>query len=532
MTMSTISWAKELPGRSTLIEEGLFRPFPPLDEFPVQVAHFVTVPKKSAQSKVNLAEFYNENSFFVNNLKNKFDKCDKSDERYFYVDGKKTIFDHYNCKYKCNNGPDTKHSRFLYQRHRSFATYTFCKYGNLHLNNDDWADFEKDLQNIDPQIQIPGLYVSAVNVRLIDSSDNMQDYSDEGLKNNIKTIGKINRDRIIRTNIAGNRVVVWVDFETPGQSDDSFENILIYLKARFDSLGVEEAALIIQHLLLIESYRTMALYELQEANKSDILDSIQDYENKLQAIVSAESSNINEIERHLDEIIKTSSMIEKSIADNCSSLSGAQAHQKIALRFIDELDEERFSGFLSIQQFLHRSIDPAMQTTETISQRLEQISNHASHVTDLLRTQIEVNSLKEERGLASIMFFLAFIAGAYYAGSFFDKAINSFLGMLMDDDDQADSQDSQTSEIVEVAGTDLPVQINSNAQDFVTLIVSVIIVVVWGLFAMKKSFREKCLRPQMRIVESIVKTTNDINQVNEGETDLSKRDPESQTQNT
>ena len=204
-----------------------------------------------------------------------------------------------------------------------------------------------------------------------------------------------------------------------------------------DKVEMAEAALLIQRLLVVETRRMMALFELSEVKRRKIFKAIDSHERELEGLVTDvfqhlqhSEIDVNLIRRHLQKATDISEKIEKLIVTNSSHLSVAQIHMATAIEFLDDLEEEENTGFMTLKQFLHHSIDPIVQANKTVSDRLENLSQHASNVIDVLRTQIESELLQKDSQINVVLFFLTVFAFCYYSAELVDTGIASIWEIL------------------------------------------------------------------------------------------------------
>ncbi len=451
-----MNWATPYPERIDLITEGLFHPFTPLKRLPVHVGHFVAVPAKNDE----LASFHETSLEFIQCL----------------------------CKMlKCGDGPsdvatiyeeefDRGNYTLRWEKHSKFQSYTFVRY-TLPQNETIKEHFDviKEVMSkilIKGVNGIPGNLLVALNIILQKPKDLQQLYPPLGTNPGLCS------------DVLGGRARVQTDFDLIIPRTDLQSNlILVEVKNSYTDINKAEAALLIQRLLVVETRRMMALFELSETKMHEILENIDSYEKKLELLVNdvvehlqRHETDTNLIQDHLKKAIDLSDKIEHSIVTNASNLSGAQVHMATAIEFIDDLEEKESFGFMTLKQFLHRSIDPAIQTNRIISDRLEHLSQHASNVIDVLRTQIESESLQKDSQINIVLFFLTVFAFCYYSAELLHHSIDS---------------------IWDIFG--LPKTLAGFSADSVIRIVSIVSVVsVAVAFLFSKRFRFKSLKFQIK----------------------------------
>jgi uncharacterized membrane-anchored protein len=181
------------------------------------------------------------------------------------------------------------------------------------------------------------------------------------------------------------------------QDGDGLTRIAVFDRG----LGPARAGALSQRLIEIETYRTLALLGLPEAQR--LAPTLGRIEAELLRITAALNRAPTESARLLDELIALSAELEADSAATLYRFGASRAYYEIVGQRLDVLHETAVPGYETWRDFLSRRLGPAMRTCETVSQRQETLSQRLSRAADLLRTRVDVELERGNRDLLSSM---------------------------------------------------------------------------------------------------------------------------------
>ncbi|MFQ5466575.1 MAG: DUF3422 family protein [Kiloniellaceae bacterium] len=188
-------------------------------------------------------------------------------------------------------------------------------------------------------------------------------------------------DNLAGSTVASGAASVFLDFRI---HEDGFGRILVHDR----HLLPRQAGRLVQRLLEIETYRTVALLALPIARQYGA--SLGRAATRLTDIMTAIRGGLSDERRLLSELTDLSAEIEGMAAAADFRFGAARAYYALVRHRVDELREERVSGLQTLAQFLDRRLAPAMRTCEAIAERLERLSRHIGGTGDLLRTRVDI----------------------------------------------------------------------------------------------------------------------------------------------
>lgn len=166
-------------------------------------------------------------------------------------------------------------------------------------------------------------------------------------------------------------------------------------------LGPARAGALTQRLIEIETYRTLALLGLPEAQRlGPQLGSI---EGELVRITAALQSGTVESAALLDELIALSAQLEAEAVATLYRFGASRAYDEIVSQRLKVVHETPISGYETWTGFLSRRLAPAMRTCRTVQERQEGLSEKLARTADLLRTRVDVELEQQNRDLLQSM---------------------------------------------------------------------------------------------------------------------------------
>lgn len=186
------------------------------------------------------------------------------------------------------------------------------------------------------------------------------------------------------------------DFQ-PGPS--GFVRVLVIDRG----MAPERAGALVQRVLEIETYRTLALLGLPEAQR--LGPSISNAERRL-AEVTAEMRRAGDLainNRLLRELTELAAEVEAGAAASLGRFSASRAYEEIMTGRLATLGERKVGGLPTWSSFLARRMKPAMRTCTTTEARQSDLSLKLARAANLLRTRVDVELEQQNQELLKSM---------------------------------------------------------------------------------------------------------------------------------
>ncbi|MFL4980882.1 MAG: DUF3422 family protein [Xanthobacteraceae bacterium] len=168
-------------------------------------------------------------------------------------------------------------------------------------------------------------------------------------------------------------------------------------------LGPARAGALVQRVLEIETYRTLALLGLPEAQR--LSPNVRRIEMRL-AEVTEEMKRTEGFEanhRLLDELTALAAELEAGAAASLFRFGASRAYDEIVHLRLLTIGERPVAGFTTWSAFLARRMAPAMRTCTTLEERQAGLSTKLARAADLLRTRVDVELQQQNRDLLQSM---------------------------------------------------------------------------------------------------------------------------------
>lgn len=192
----------------------------------------------------------------------------------------------------------------------------------------------------------------------------------------------------------GGAAAVATDFR---QDAEGFTRIVVIDRG----LGPARAGALTQRLIEIETYRTLALLGLPEAQR--LAPKLGRIEAELARIAAALHAGTVESARLLDELIGLSAELESDSVASLYRFGASRAYDEIVSQRLEVLQETPIHGHETWAAFLRRRQAPAMRTCRTVSERQEALSSKLARSADLLRTRVDVELEQQNRDVLRSM---------------------------------------------------------------------------------------------------------------------------------
>jgi uncharacterized membrane-anchored protein len=189
-------------------------------------------------------------------------------------------------------------------------------------------------------------------------------------------------------------------YATDFQADPAgFVRILIVDRG----LGASRAGALVQRVIEIETYRTLALLGLPEAQR--LAPSVRRIETRLAEVTEemrhSEGSEANH--RLLDELTALAAELEAGAAASLFRFGASRAYHEIVHLRLQTIGERAVAGTTTWSAFLARRMAPAMHTCIALQERQANLSSKLARAANLLRTRVDVELQQQNRDLLKSM---------------------------------------------------------------------------------------------------------------------------------
>ena len=168
-------------------------------------------------------------------------------------------------------------------------------------------------------------------------------------------------------------------------------------------LGLERAGALVQRVLELETYRSLALLGLPDAQR--LTPTIGRIESRLAEIAeemrTVESFATNQ--HLLGELTALAAEIEAGGAASLFRFGASRAYSEIVRLRLQTIGEQKVGGLPTWSSFLARRFSPAMRTCLTTEERQTNLSAKLARAADLLRTRVDVALQQQNQELLKSM---------------------------------------------------------------------------------------------------------------------------------
>ncbi len=189
-------------------------------------------------------------------------------------------------------------------------------------------------------------------------------------------------------------------FATDFQADAAgFVRILVLDRG----LGLERAGALVQRIVELETYRTLALLGLPEAQR--LSPSIGRIEKRLVEVTEEMRRSEKLVDNHrlLDELTALAAELEAGATASLFRFGASRAYNEIVQLRLQTIGERKVEGFPTWSSFLARRMAPAMRTCITTEERQSTLSQKLARAANLLRTRVDVELEQQNRDLLRSM---------------------------------------------------------------------------------------------------------------------------------
>src|SRR5436309_3091157 len=189
-------------------------------------------------------------------------------------------------------------------------------------------------------------------------------------------------------------------YATDFQSDPAgFVRILIVDRG----LGAERAGALTQRVLELETYRTLALLGLPEAQR--LAPSVRRVEMRLAEVTAATrgAQDLEANQRLLQELTALAAELEAGAAESQFRFGASRAYDQIVHLRLQTIGERKFGGLPTWTSFLARRMAPAIRTIATLQERQANLADNVARAANLLRTRVDVELESQNRDVLRSM---------------------------------------------------------------------------------------------------------------------------------
>ena len=168
-------------------------------------------------------------------------------------------------------------------------------------------------------------------------------------------------------------------------------------------LGPDRAGVLLQRIIELETYRTLALLGLPEAQR--LQPTINRIEQRLAEVTEEMTRTAKLIDNHrlLDELTALASELEAGAASSLFRFGASRAYNEIVHLRLNTIGERKVANFPTWSSFLARRMQPAMRTCASTEERQATLSEKLSRAANLLRTRVDVELEQQNRDLLESM---------------------------------------------------------------------------------------------------------------------------------
>lgn len=286
--------------------------------------------------------------------------------------------------------PGEKHHRapfgttvLRWEQHSEFTTYTWEM-----LSDPAAIPFHPEAASLASPMRLvpqPGPVLVAVDLHLL--ADDPPRTAPERLFDNASLAVAENSD---------GAAVYATDFQ-PGPS--GFVRILVTDR----TMSPERAGALVQRLIELETYRTLALLGLPEAQR--LAPSIAASERRLVEVTEQmrRAGDLASNHRLLDELTALAAEVEAGAAASVFRFGASRAYEEIVGQRLQTIGERKVGGLPTWSSFLARRMKPALRTCVTTEARQSVLSVKLARAANLLRTRVDVELEQQNQELLKSM---------------------------------------------------------------------------------------------------------------------------------
>ncbi len=170
-----------------------------------------------------------------------------------------------------------------------------------------------------------------------------------------------------------------------------------------NNLPPDGAGALVQRLLEIETYRTLALLGLPQAHAlAPVISAIEGYLPGLFDQIR-QSATLESNRAILDRLTELSAQLEHGASASSFRFGATRAYGDLIWRRLKVLGETPVAGFTDWGGFFARRLEPAIRTCRAVEQRGDDLSRRLNRAAQLLRTRVEIELETQNSNLLTSM---------------------------------------------------------------------------------------------------------------------------------
>ncbi len=272
-----------------------------------------------------------------------------------------------------------------WEQHGEFTTYTWDFIGDFDSErHEPFGPVPQDLIELMRLLRQPGPHMVSADLHLIPQVDmpQLEDIFDPA--------------SLAVSVVDHGGAMVATDFRAGA---DGFVRILAV------DLGLTgpRAGALTQRLLEIETYRTLALMGLPEAQR--LVPSVRKIEDDLTRIAGAmaKTSGLEGDHALLDDLTGMAATLEADSAASAYRLGASRAYDQLVTQRLNTIGEKQHGGWPTIAAFLARRLAPAIRSCQVLQDRQSDLAAKLARAANLLRTRVDVAIEQQNRDLLRSM---------------------------------------------------------------------------------------------------------------------------------
>lgn len=198
--------------------------------------------------------------------------------------------------------------------------------------------------------------------------------------------------QLAASEVLGGGAVVATDFQP-----DAMGCVRLLILDR--KLTPVDAGALVQRLLEVETYRTLALLGLPKAQ--ELGPKIRRIENELPRIMQLmrESKGLEASRILLDRLTALAAELEEGAAQSLYRFGATRAYHELMSLRLEAIGERPEPNLPTLAAFLTRRLTPAIRTCASIEARQDNLSRKLSRAAQLLRTRVDIELESQNRDL-------------------------------------------------------------------------------------------------------------------------------------
>jgi uncharacterized membrane-anchored protein len=262
---------------------------------------------------------------------------------------------------------DLSEGRLRFERHNEFVTYTW----EFPAGTDAFEPAGDVLGRAMALVPQPGPLIVAIDMHVV-PANRAPDFAAAFAGANI-----------VASEVEDERALIATDFLPDAHG---FVRILIVDK----QLTPISTGALAQRLLEIETYRTLALLGLPEAQRC--LPIIERIDAQLPVLMRdvQDGSGFDTNRALLDRLTALAAEVEAQAAETSFRFGATRAYDELVALRIEAIKENHLPHHSTLASFLSRRMAPAMRTCVTVEKRLTDLSEKIARLAELLRTRVDI----------------------------------------------------------------------------------------------------------------------------------------------